>query len=313
MAMFGRVVEIIIGVPGTEGVKITEAFHVQASFKMGSGTSPNEGSVTITGLSDSTIQKMQTPGSILIFKGGYRQDHGAVTFFSATIVRIEKSRDGTDDNVQIFLMDSVIPLRDAKVSGSFPPNTSALKILDYVAGQFGLPVRKNLSIQDRQMVRPFAFNGRARNAMNEICQFLGLEWSAQRNEIQIIKKGNVYSDQAVVLSSETGLIGSPKPKAKNMTEKAAGKKGITYGQDNIIRYVKTDPTAKVKDRQMFQVQGYSVISLLNPGIYPGALVQVKSRGIDGKFFRVEECEISIDTHSNDFIIRAEIRELEAKK
>jgi hypothetical protein len=310
--MFGRVVEIIIGQPGAEGIKIDQSFHIQGRFKMGSGTSPNEGEMTITGLAESTIQKMQKPGTVAICKAGYAQDHGAVTFYAGTLTRVEKSRDGTDDNVIISLMDSVIPLRDAKVSLSFPPNSSALMILDAVAAQFGLPVRKNLKIADRQMTRSFAFNGRARNAMTEICQFLGLEWSAQKNEIQIIKKGDVYSDVAVVLSADTGLIGSPKPKSKNMAEKDAGKKGIKYGQDNVVRFTKTDPNAKIKDRQMFQVHGYTIQSLLNPGIYPGALVQLRTTGIDGKFFRVEECEVEIDTHSGNFMVQAEIRTVDDK-
>lgn len=299
---------MLVGLPGGEGVQIDEAFHVAFSLKRTSGTSANEGTVTISGLADTTINKMQQPGTVCIVKGGYRQDHGAVTFYSGSVMRLEQVPDDTEDNITLYLMDSVIPLRDAKISGSFPPNTSALKILDYVSGQFGLPVRKNLKIADRQMVRPFAYNGRARNAMNEICQFLGLEWSAQANEIQIIKKGDVYSDIAVVLSSETGLIGSPKPKAKNIPEKGAGKKGIKYGQDGVIRFTKTDPTAKVKDRQMLQVQGYTVRSLLNPMIYPGSLIQLYSRGVNGKFFRVEECTYSGDTESGLFV-DAEIREI----
>ncbi|UJH95991.1 tail protein [Pantoea phage Nafs113] len=312
MPMFGRQIEVIIGLPGSEGVKITEVFHVSGRFTRTSGSSANKGEFTVTGLKDDTVRKMQTPGAVVIFKAGYLQDHGPVTFFAGTITRIEPTRDGTDDNVVIELMDSVIPLRDAKISGSFPPNTSALKILDYVSGQFGLPVRKNLKIADRQMVRAFAYNGRARNAMNEICQFLGLEWSAQGNEIQIIKKGDVYSDVAVVLSHGTGLLGSPKPKAKNMIEKGAAKKGIKYGQDGVIRFTKTDPSAKIKDRQMLQVQGYSVESLMNPMIYPGALVQLYSRGVDGKFFRVEACEYEIDTHSGNFLVRAELRAVDSK-
>lgn len=299
---------MLVGLPGGEGVELDEKFHIAFNLKRTGGTSSNEGTVTITGLADSTIKKMEQPGAVCIMKGGYRQDHGSVTFYSGSVMRLEEARNDTDDDTTLFLMDSVIPLRDAKISGSFPPNTSALKILDYVAGQFGLPIRKNLKIADRQMVRPFAFNGRARNAMTEICQFLGLEWSAQANEIQIIKKGDVYSDVAVVLSSATGLIGTPKPKAKNIPEKGAGKKGVKYGQDGVIRFTKTDPTAKVKDRQMLQVQGYTVRSLLNPMIYPGSLIQLYSKGIDGKFFRVEECTYNGDTE-NGLFVDAEIREI----
>ena len=68
-----------------------------------------------------------------------------------------------------------------------------------------------------------------------------------------------------------------------------------------------DPTAKLKDRVTLEVQGYRVKSLLNPAIYPGAYVQVKSRGIDGEFFRVEEARYSGDTHGQEWSVEALLR------
>jgi hypothetical protein len=50
-----------------------------------------------------------------------------------------------------------------------------------------------------------------------------------------------------------------------------------------------------------------VKSLLNPAIYPGAYVQVKSRGIDGEFFRVEEARYSGDTHGQEWSVEALLR------
>lgn len=311
MPLFQRSVQVIFGQPGSQGIMFDENFHIAFDLKKTSSPSANEGTVTITNLTESSIAKISVPGTVCLVKAGYHQDTGPVQFYAGTMMRIEQNQDGTENNVTAYLMDAAIPLRDAKISGSFKRGHSAIAILDYVAGQFGLPVRKNLKIQDRQMVSGFAVNSHARVAMNEICQYLGLEWSAQQNEIQIIKKGSVYADTAVVLSSATGMIGSPKPKSKNIAEKGAAKKGIKYGDDGVVRFTKTDPTAKIKERQMLQVQGYTVRSLFNPGIYPGALVQLFAKGIDGKFFRVEQCSYRGDTHEGDFIIEAEIRPVDS--
>ena len=145
--------------------------------------------------------------------------------------------------------------------------------------------------------------------MDRVCNYLGLEWSAQDSEIQIIKKGGVYADTAVVLSKDTGMIGYPRREAKTMTEKTAAKQGIKYGQKGIVRTVVDveDPTAKLKDRVTLEVQGYRVKSLLNPAIYPGAYVQLKSRGIDGEFFRVEEAHYTGDTHGQEWSVEALLR------
>jgi hypothetical protein len=304
MALFDRVVELTIGVPGGEGVKITD-LRVVIQARRSHSKSPNDATVRIYNASPNTEALLQVPGTVIMMAAGYVGQ--VAVFFTGDVVRSDSTIEGPDRVTQVSLKDSVIALRDAKINLTFKPNSSALDAMRAVAGSFGLPVRENLQITDRVLPRGMAFNCRVRHAMDEICAFLGLEWSAQGSEIQIIKKGGVYSDQAVLLSSDTGLIGSPKPEAKTMTDKQAAKKGIKYGQDGVRRYTETDPSAKVKQRQMLEVNGYNVEALFNASIYPGALVQLSSVGIDDKFFRVEECTYAIDTHGNDFKVVAKLR------
>lgn len=304
MALFDRVVELTIGVPGGDGVKITD-LRVIIQAKRSHSKSPNEATIRIYNCSQNTVNLLKVPGTAVMAAAGYVGQ--VAVFFTGDVVRHESSVEGPDQITTIFVKDSVVALRDSKINLTFKPGSSALDALKAIAGSFGLPIRQNLDITDVVLPRGLAFNGRVRNAMDEICQFLGLEWSAQGSEIQIIKKGGVYSDQAVLLSASTGLIGSPKPEAKQMTDKAAAKKGIKYGQDGVRRYTKTDPTAKIKERQMYDVEGYNVESLFNSAIYPGAVVVLEARGIDNKTFRVEECTYSLDSHGDDFKVSAKLR------
>lgn len=304
MALFGREIELTIGVPGGEGVKITD-LRVVVNARRSHSRTPNEATIKVYNCAPNTINLLKVPGTVVMVAAGYTGQ--VAVFFTGDVVRSEGSVEGPDRVTTIFVKDSVIALRDAKVNLTFKPGSSALDALDAVAACFGLPVRKNLQITDRVLPRGLAFNMRVRNAMDEICAFLGLEWSAQGSEIQIIKKGGVYSDQAVLLSSNTGLLGSPKPEAKNMTDKKAARAGVKYGQDGVRRYTKTDPTAKVTERQMYEVEGYTVESLFNPSIYPGAVVVLQSVDIDNKTFRVEECSYDIDSHGDAFRVSARLR------
>lgn len=306
--LFNRKIELIVGQPGGKGVSIKD-LRIEGTFTCTASKSPNEGTVKVYNAAPRTIAMLETINNALIFKAGYEGEVGAVTIFSGTVFRSLTYQDGPDVITEMELRDSAIPLRDAKVSISYPPNTSAMTVLDGVAKNFGLPIRKNLKVADRQYPSGFAFNGRVRNAMDQVCNYLGLEWSAQGNEIQIIKKGGVYSEMAVDLNKDTGMIGYPRRESKTMTEKTAAKEGIKYGQKGIIRTTVdvTDPTAKIKERTTLEVQGYRVRSLINPGIFPGAYVKLTSRGIDGAFFRVEECRYSIDTGGNDFYVEMLLR------
>lgn len=300
MALFDRVFKLVIGDPGKEGV-IVEDLRITFSAKASRTKTPNEATIRIYNLAESTRNRLQT-GQVCQLSAGYLGQIAPIV--TGDVTRIESYLDGVDRVCEVTVHDSLVALRDSKTSISFPPGTSAQAILKAVGANFGMPLRTNITGADRQIVAGFAFNGRTRNAFTEVCDYLGLEWSAQQGEIQVMNKATAYAKQAIKLNREAGLIGYPKPKAQDMSDKKAAKAGIKYGQDGVRRYTKTDPNAKVKERQMFEVQGYTVTALLNAAIYPGAAVILDSRGIDNKIFFVDECTYTGDSHGNDWLVEA---------
>lgn len=309
MSLFLRTGEIVVGKPSGEAVSIKD-LRFEFDITKTSSKTANKATIKVYNGNPDTIAMMETVNNIVIIRAGYVRDVGAATIFTGTVCRSLTIQDGADIVTEMELLDSVIPLRDAKYAKSFPPNTSAMTVLNSVASNFGLPIKMSIkNVVDKQYIGGFASNGRVRDAMDRVCNYLGLEWSAQDGEIQIIKKGGVYADTAVVLSKDTGMIGFPRREAKTMTEKTAAKEGLKYGQKGIIRTVVAvdDPTSKLKDKVTLEVQGYRVESLLNPAIYPGAYVQLISRGIDKEFFRVEEARYTGDTHGQDWKVDALLR------
>lgn len=291
MALFNRQYKLIVGDPGKDGIAVTD-LRVVFTVKASRSKTANESIIRVFNLAEATAARIQT-GQVAQLSAGYLGQIAPIC--TGDVTRIESYLDGVDRVTEITVEDSLVAMRDSKTSMSFPPNTSGETILAAVGANFGLPVRMNVTGTDKQFTRGFAFNGRTRNALTEVCEMLGLEWSAQQGEIQIINKGAAFSKQAIVLSPESGLIDYPKPKAKTLSDKKAGKAGIKYGQDGVRRYTKTDPNAKVKDRTQYAVEGYTVKALLNAAIFPGAYVQLTSRGVQGKFFVVDECTFTGDS------------------
>lgn len=274
-----------------------------------SGKTANKCLLKVYNASPDTRKIMETVNNLIILKAGYQGNGGAITLFTGAVCRALTNQVGADILTEFDLRDSVIPLRDAKIAISKPPHTSALAVLKTVVGNFGLPLKMALNITDKQYQSGFAFVGRAHDAMDRVCGFLGLEWSAQDGELQVIKKGGVFAETAVMLNKDTGLIDYPRREAKTMTEKKAATKGIKYGQKGVIRTVidVDDPTAKLKERITLEVQGYRVRSLLNPAIYPGSYIKLESRGIKGEYFRVEEARYLGDTHGQAWTTEAILR------
>lgn len=110
-------------------------------------------------------------------------------------------------------------------------------------------------------------SGSAFREMNAICKSLNLTWSIQNNALQILPLGVALAGQAIVVSPNTGMIGSP-----------------TVDNDGVL-HVKT---------------------LLIPDLFPGRKLVLESERLKGQY-RVESCSYSGDTSGGDWYIDIEAK------
>ena len=296
--LFNRTVSLVVGKEGAKGRELT-GLRIAFSIQKGSTKNPNKCSVKIWNAAPETRALIEVIGNVLILKAGYAEDIGAKTIFSGNVTRALTVREGPDLVTELEMEDGFLEFRDSKVSLSFSKGATTEQVINELAKKFGLAVRPlPEDIAKKQYSAGFAFVGRVRDALDKACDHTGLEWSIQNREIQIIKKGGVFKQKAYLISPETGLLGSPSKESKTMTEKAAAKEGITADQPGVSRTTKRDKDGEVQE--VLRVFGYKVKSLLQPIIEPGGYVQLKSKGINGEFFRVEELVHNGDTHGNDW-------------
>jgi hypothetical protein len=297
MALFDRVASLTVGQSGKEGILIED---LRFSFKIEKRLTEtlNNSTLSIYNLNPDSRKLVQTPNNAVILKAGYRNDAGAVTCFVGIVRRCLTVRDGVDWRTDFELDDGLIAYRDSKHSMSFAPGRKGIDVMIAVANKFNLPIRAlPENISNKTYPQGWAFVGRTREAMTSVCQYLGLEWSIQNQEIQILKKGGSLKRTAIVLSSDTGMIGSPALEAKTMSEKAAAKIGISATSAGVIKRRKEDAKGEVDD--MLEIQGYKITSLLQPTIEPGHVIKLEAEGVDG-FFKVEKIEHIADTHGADW-------------
>lgn len=295
--LFDRVCSLVIGESGGKGKELS-GLRIAFSIQKGANKTPNKSSVKVWNASPDTRALIEVIGSIVVLKAGYKEDAGAATIFTGNITRALTVREGPDWVTEIELEDGFLEFRDTKVSFSFAPGVTVLQVLSDLTQRFGLPVRALPRDITKTYPAGFAFVGRVREAMDKVCENAGLEWSIQNREIQVIKKGGIFKKIAYVLSSDSGLVGSPAKESKTMTEKAAAKDGVTSNQPGVRKTTKKDKDGT--EQQRLQVFGYKVVSLLQPLIEPGGYVQLKTISVKGEFFRVEELTHSGDTHGNDW-------------
>ncbi len=109
---------------------------------------------------------------------------------------------------------------------------------------------------------PIAVNGNAYAALQRVAKAAGLEVSVQGGKLQLVAIGGALNKRAVILTSDTGLIGSP--------SMASAKKGAQPGQ------AVTAPAGL--DGSVLKAR-----ALIMPGLDPGQQIQVKSENVDGAF------------------------------
>lgn len=179
--------------------------------------------------------------------------------------RVISSVGGPDSVTTFEVGDGLKAFQDSRVDVSFKQGTPVRDVFQTLTNAMGLAKGEQKDIPQKAFPGGLSLSGPVRDHMNYLSNKLDLEWSIQNGAVQILPKGKSTSQAAFLLSAETGLIGSPNKKDK----------------------------------------GLEVVSLLQPEINPGRIVEIKSKFVNGQF-RVEKVSHEGDTADTAWFTRIEI-------
>jgi len=240
------------------------------------GGDPNTLQYSVWNLSaDSRSRLSQQKDPTVELEAGYVGGQTDV-IFRGDVERVFHTREGPDWLTKIESGDGARALRMSKVSVSFKSGTKLIDMIKHVGKQMLVDLGNVEQLGTSDLGRKLseyangdALFGRAREVMDRLCKAGGLEWRVQDGVLEVSQEGQPFQSQAVLLSSDTGLIGSPEP-----------------GEKGALR----------------------VVSLIQPGLKPGRKVQVRSAAVDG-FYRVSKVSYSGDTHGSDWYAALEVKPL----
>ncbi|QBH97290.1 hypothetical protein EKN56_13310 [Limnobaculum zhutongyuii] len=309
--LFNRIAELVVGEVDGNAVIIKD-LRFSFEIKKDNDKSTNKLTLKIYNMNNQTRCLVEQVNNCVMLKAGYEDDIGAITIFTGTVVSAWTIREGNDTITEMSVRDGILPLRQNKISVSYAPGTSALDILDDISHTFSIPVKSfPENIIDKPYIRGFAFCGKAETAMSNICNYLGLTWSIQNNEIQILNKNNPVTDELVVLTPDNGLIGFPTRIVDSTRKKS---QGDPSPPSQLVLSESLD------SKNQYQIEGYNVKCLLQPRLYPGCYVGLESRMLlldpsvdrEGEelpraFFRAEVVTHSGDTFEGEWITECELK------
>ena len=211
---------------------------------------PNTCDITITNLAPETRTALQAKPLHVRIDAGYDDDLSML--FVGDLIWAESKRKGTDWETKLSIGDGT-RARGAQMSRTFRSGVDPRTVIADVAKSMGLTIPTNL-----KEARAFASNltsgvvadGPSPEQLTKMLAPKGYGWSVQDGTLQVLADGETVPGTALVISKDTGMVGSPEYGAP----KEDGKPPIL-----------------------------TVVALLKPELRCGAQISVQSIAVNGLF------------------------------
>jgi hypothetical protein len=269
--LFERAWRVTIGPPGQTG-RVWTGLRTRFEIHKTADSSPNKLKLGIYNLSKDSRHYIENGGRTYAVQveAGYAADlrmlfSGRLELASSnTQGRQNHHHQGADWLTEVEGTDGGHPCRTVVISKSFGPKTGEHAIIDEVAKALGVTLGKITGLPKKQANHGRSLSGPAAAELDRLCATHRLRWSIQDGALHILPYGAALNPTAFVISPATGMIGSPE-----RTER-----------------------------------GVKVVSLLQGGINPGRLIEIRSSDLKGTYV-VEDVKHHGDSHELDWYTEIE--------
>jgi hypothetical protein len=267
--LFGRTCSLVIApIDGGAGLDVS-GLRIQFEVKKTHTSEPNAATIRVWNLAKGSRDRIRAKLQAVTLKAGYID---LVRTLSAGVIsRIEHEQQPPDVVTSIEIRDGGRGLDSCEFRASYAAGSRKWEILDDIIAAMTGVSRGSLQASglDGKTSSRLAFSCSARRALDRCARAWGFEWSVQDGSIQVLDRTRALSSKefAVVLSSTTGMIGTP-------TVTSGGGKG---------KAAKSASGCKVK-------------SLLLPQLRPGSYLEVQSNLVAG-YFKALAVTHTGDTHA----------------
>lgn len=253
------------------------ALHVCFSIEKSNAESPNDAKVQVWNLSDSNLKILDTKDCIVELKAGYGDNLALILV--GNITSVITTRENADRMTEMTVVDGRAELRDATISVSLNGKVSAKDVYKRIANAMGMSIVFAKDLSFKTMPNGFSYVGKAKNALQKIAKLCGHKWTIQNQVLQITWPGRAVSTRGYLLSSDTGLIGTPKR--------------VTIGSGDETQ------------------TGWEVEYFLNGAIGVNDVVQLQSSTANG-YYLVHKITFDGDNLEGDWICTAQLLEIKAQ-
>lgn len=171
---------------------------------------PNLAKIDLYNPNENTLSLLQKEFTKIFLEVGYGDNLRLL--FTGDIRNAFQMNNGIDAIATVYAGDGDRDWKSSFFNKTFSDKVTANTVIKEVVASFKNTVAG--SIQDipnaADKLRGSVLSGSSKDIMNQLAADYGFEWSIQNNEINVVSKNSILdNNEAVLVSSATGLIGSP--------------------------------------------------------------------------------------------------------
>lgn len=203
--------KLVIAGSGGEGLDVS-GLRITFEVKKADAETPNTATIRVYNMAESTVKRIKNEFDRVILQAGYDSNFGVI--FDGNIKQVIFGRESnTDTYVDIFAGDGDDAYNFAIVSTTLAKGSTQQQQVQTCADSFAAHGTGKGYIggdfTGTKLPRGKVMYGMARDYLRRSAQTTNTSWSVQDGKLQFVERGGMLPGQAVVLTSKSGLIGTP--------------------------------------------------------------------------------------------------------
>lgn len=197
--------------------------RIKFSVKRSNAQTPNAADIRVYNLEAQTALAIQKEFTRVVLQAGYQGNYGVI--FQGSIKQVIIGRESaTDTFIEIIASDGDLAYNFAIVNSTIAAGATQQQQVNACAqamSPLGVTAGGNTIVNSpSQLPRGKVMFGNARNYLRAAAQTTQGSWSIQNEKIVFVPKNSYLPGVAIVLNSQTGLIGTPQQTLQGVNCKA---------------------------------------------------------------------------------------------
>lgn len=203
-----RVCEVVIGdAAAGDGLVVNQDFRIQFEIEKTVKRTVNHATIKIFNLHPDNANRIKGEFDEVLVKVGYEAD--PLVVFAGNVRHVSHSREGVDWITQIDAADGDFDLRNTIVNVTLAAGTSTSDALNHIVGKMQRTKVGHVVLKERTRIRGRVMSGPVDKYLDQIEAESDAQWSIQDGELVMVPVTSTLPTEAIVLSSDTGLLDAP--------------------------------------------------------------------------------------------------------